>query len=349
MATAPHHLNARSARRVAVLLALLLVDTAPASPPASSVVAGEPRTALPLERSDRPAAPPQVLTIEYAAHNGRVREATVLLPAAYSPDTNVPIPLIISPHGRGANGASNAKFFGSLPTSGNFAVVSPDGMGRGTKGFSYGYEGQIDDLARMPQIVADALPWVRIDEKRIYALGSSMGGQETLLLVARHGRMLAGAAAMDSVTDLDRRYDQLLELRSTPSYAKRWGAPVGVCLQSSMRREVGSTPDTAPHLYAARSPLAQAQAIAASGVPLQIWWSSQDAIVIDQEHQSEALYDELRRLGTGAPLIAYSGRWAHSKEMRATALLPLALQDFGLLQDGSKAVPRSVKRVEIEA
>ncbi len=58
----------------------------------------------------------------------------------------------------------------------------------------------------MPDFATKALPWLRIDRSRIYALGSSMGGQETLLLVARHPDLLAGAAAMDSVTDLARRY-----------------------------------------------------------------------------------------------------------------------------------------------
>ena len=33
-----------------------------------------------------------------------------------------------------------------------------------------------------------------------------MGGQETLLLVARHPHLLAGAAAFDPATDMARRY-----------------------------------------------------------------------------------------------------------------------------------------------
>jgi pimeloyl-ACP methyl ester carboxylesterase len=190
---------------------------------------------------------------------------------------------------------------------------------------------------------------VRIDRERIYALGSSMGGQETLLLVARHPRLLAGAAAMDSVTDLSRRYEQVLDLPVDPETVRRWGAPMGELLQSSMRREVGGTPANAARRYAARSPLDEARRIARSGVALQIWWSWNDAIVFDQEHQSQALYRELRSLGTDAPLIAYSGRWAHSKEMRATALLALALQDFELLPQGFKAVPAGVRRVATDA
>jgi poly(3-hydroxybutyrate) depolymerase len=289
-----------------------------------------------------PAASPLVYTITYRAHDGDRREATVLLPAGYGPDTNPAIPLVISPHGRGANGRSNSKFWGKLPTIGQFAVVNPDGMGRRLKSFSYGYTGQIDDLARMPDIVAKALPWVRIDRSRIYALGSSMGGQETLLLVARHPRLLAGAAAMDSVTDLGLRYEQALEIPTSPAFVEHWGAPNSVCLRRAMVREVGGTPDAKPEAYAARSPLSQAQAIADSGVPLQIWWSRADKIVSHQNTQSGALYRQLRKLGTRAPLEAYIGSWAHSKEMRAAALLPVAVSGFGLLSGSLDRSPAGV-------
>jgi poly(3-hydroxybutyrate) depolymerase len=283
------------------------------------------------------AAKPLVYTIEYTAHDGARREATVLLPAGYSADADAPLPLVISPHGRGADGRSNSRFWGNLPTIGRFAVVNPDGMGRRLKRFSFGYGGQIDDLARMPDIVGEALPWVRIDRSRIYALGSSMGGQETLLLVARHPKLLAGAAAMDSVTDLALRYEQAREIPTSPAYVKRWGAPNSVCLRRSIAREVGGTPDSNSQAYAERSPLRQAQAIAASGVPLQIWWSRTDKIVTHQSTQSGALYRELRRIGTRAPLEAYVGSWAHSTEMRADALLSVAVSGFGLL-------PRRVDR-----
>ena len=64
---------------------------------------------------------------------------------------------MISAHGRGATGLSNSKFWGNLPAIGRFAVVNPDGMGRRLKRFSYGNVGQIDDLAKMPEFVSQAL------------------------------------------------------------------------------------------------------------------------------------------------------------------------------------------------
>src|SRR5712691_473107 len=149
-------------------------------------------------------------TVHYTAADGSRRGATVLLPARYGPGHDPAIPLVISPHGRGASGIANAKRWGDLPGRGGFAVVNPDGLGP----YSYGAPGQIDDLALMPELVTRALPWLRVDRRRLYAVGSSMGAQETLLLVARYPQLLAGAVAMDAVVDLARRYDEAPELRA---------------------------------------------------------------------------------------------------------------------------------------
>ena len=282
-------------------------------------------------------------TIHYAAHNGADRLAYIVLPAWYGPANNPPLPVVVSPHGRNANGLSNTRYFGDLPAVGRFAVISPDGMGRRLGLKSYAYKGQIDDLARMPELAADALPWLRLDLERVYALGSSMGGQETLMLVARHPELLAGAAAMDSVTDLTRRYSQLPDVPCDAKCLKRWGKPYGLVLQAAMREEVGGAPSESPRRYAARSAAAHAQTIASSRVPLQIWWSNEDLIVVDQKHQSLALFRELRQLNPCAPVSAYAGSWPHSKEMKSTELLPIALAEFHLLEADVKQLPPSVR------
>jgi hypothetical protein len=66
-------------------------------------------------------------------------------------------------------------------------------------------------------------------------------------------------------------------------------------------------------------------------VPLQLWWSTKDRIVLDQQHQSGKLFDELRRINPEATVSAYVGWWQHSAEMHAKKRLPLALSTFGLL------------------
>jgi pimeloyl-ACP methyl ester carboxylesterase len=298
---------------------------------------------VPLAQSTSSDDAVRVWTIHYRSHDGVDRLGYVLLPSWYGPADDPPIPVVISPHGRGASGLSNAGFWGNLPAVGGFGVINPDGMGRRLKRFSYGYSGQIDDLARMPSLAMKALPWLRIDRRRIYALGSSMGGQETLLLVARYPQLLAGAAALDSVTDLARRYRQLPTVPCNERCLRRWRGPYGYALQSSMRREVGGTPAEDREGYVARSPLAQARSIAFSGVQLQVWWSEMDRIVSDQRHQSEELVRRVRRLNPCAALADYVGTWAHSHEMRSTALLPIALVGFRLLAPGAGTLPDTVR------
>ena len=260
------------------------------------------------------------ILIPYTASNRQLRSAYVVLPRWYDPRKHPPIPLVISPHGRGISARTNLNFWGGLPAFGPFAVVDPEGQGRRLTRYSWGWQGQIDDLARMPDIVARALPWLRIDRSRVYAIGSSMGGQETLLLVARHPRVLAGAAALDSATDMVNRY------RNFPQIAG------GGRLQGLARVEIGGTPEQVPHAYAARSPVTFARQIAFSEVPLQIWWSLHDRIVINQNDESGRLYREIKHHDPKAPVTNYVGTWVHSREMHPLTRLPIVLVRFELIE-----------------
>lgn len=266
-------------------------------------------------------------TIHYRAANGQRRAAYVLLPAGYGPRHHPPIPLVISPHGRGLDGRKNARLWGALPARGGFAVVNPDGLSR----YSWGSTGQIHDLAKMPEILHLTLPWLRIDPHRIYAFGGSMGGQETLLLLARAPHLLAGAAAFDSVTDFARQYRAFPELGCNRSCRKTWSGPIGRSLQHMARRQIGGTPKTASYAFRLRSPITYVRKIAFSCVPLQLWWSVADKVVLDQQRQSGTFFWELRRLNRTAPVQAFVGNWIHSSEMTAKTELPVALHAFGLL------------------
>lgn len=273
----------------------------------------------------------RVARIHYVAHNGRRTAAYVALPGWYSPAVDPPLPLIISPHGRGLDGLANTRLWGRLPADGGFAVVSPDGQGRRLSRYSWGAAGQIDDLARMPEILRRALPWLRIDRSRVFAFGGSMGGQETLLLVARYPRVLAGAAAFDAVTDLALQYRALPSLPCNRRCRRQWGMPLGAFVQRLARLEIGGSPQRVPTTYALRSPMTYARRIAFSCVPLQLWWSVSDRIVRDQLQQSGRLYWELRRLNPNAPVHAFAGFWIHTSVMHWRTKLPLALGAFGLL------------------
>jgi dipeptidyl aminopeptidase/acylaminoacyl peptidase len=276
---------------------------------AASFLAAAPRAA------EHPATGVKRIVIDYRAHDGRTSHAVVLLPSWYSPEKNPPLPLVISPHGRGLWGASNADLWGDLPTAGGFAVVNPDGAGAHLSGrFTWGAPGQVDDLARMPQILRHALPWLRIDMHRLFALGGSMGGQETLLLIGRHPHLLAGAVAVDPAVDFGRRYHDF--------HADQ---------RRLARREVGGTPSSVPRLYAARTVFTYTRRIAQSGVPLQIWWSKADEIIVDSRLHSGLLIRRLRATNPEIQLNVHTGTWRHTHPLRWNRQLPLMLAALGLI------------------
>src|SRR5262245_58252572 len=158
------------------------------------------------------------------------RPAIVLVPARFGPQNPPPpLPVVISPHNRKVRAFGHAKLRGHLPGVAGFVVIWPGGMGRRLPLHSWGNGGQISDLARMPGIAKAGLPWIRFDMKRVYALGGSMGGQETLLLLGQYPQVLAGAMAMDSVTNFHRRYGDFglaPKTRGVRSEARRVGEEV---------------------------------------------------------------------------------------------------------------------------
>ena len=146
-----------------------------------------------------------------------------------------------------------------------------------------------------------------------------MGGQETLLLVGQHSRMLAGAVAFDSVTDLSRRYGDFARI------------PRGRSLQALARIEVGGTPRTNPEGYVLRSPMHWVREVADSGLPLQLWWSDSDEIVVDQRNQSGKFFNELQRLSPRGTVEKVTGSWSHTAESYARLQLPAAARWLGLV------------------
>jgi pimeloyl-ACP methyl ester carboxylesterase len=207
-----------------------------------------------------------------------------------------------------------------MPALGRFAVVNPEGQGTSRlELFSWGSPGQIDDLSRMPTIVKRALPWLRIAPHRIYAIGGSMGGQETLLLLAERPHLLAGAISFDAPTNMTARYYAFRKL------------PYGLALQKLARLEFGGVPRKHGENFADRSPIFYSRELAFAHVPLQIWWSTRDRTVVNQAHESGLLYRAIMRLNPKAQVTQFIGTWAHTAEMRATGRMPIALAQMGLL------------------
>ncbi len=259
-------------------------------------------------------------TVRYRAHNGLGRPAIVVVPAEYGPERPTPpLPLVISPHGRNIRAVTNAGWWRDLPGRGGFAVICPGGMGRRLPLHSWGWRGQIGDLSRMAEVVRRTLPWLRIDRRRVYAVGGSMGGQETLLLLGQHPQLLAGAVAFDSVTNFYLRYGEFARLRG------------GRAVQALARMEVGGTPRTNALGYTLRSPNHFIGQVAESGVPLQLWWSNADQI-IDQSRQSAQFHKGLMRLQPRGRVEKVTGSWGHTAEAYSNLELPAAVKWLGLVE-----------------
>lgn len=318
--------------------------------------------------------------IQYLAWDGRTaRQAVIVLPSGWGPSSRPrPAPLVISPHGRNNLGWSNAvTYWQDLPADGPFALVCPDGLGRAHDKatdpfdqppsnpslFTYGYPKHIADLARMPKIVQETLPWLTIDMERVYVLGSSMGGQETLLLGARYpnaldggtGR-LAGAAAFDSACDLASQCGYLTHRPPTAD-----SNPPAIA--ALMLEEVGSKPrslagfnqaavfynsklqaqmtvgqllaklPTKQALWDERSPLASTGPLASLPFPLRLYWSRKDTVVGNQATtQSGKLYQAIAAANPDANVEQVVGDWAHSVEFVKGGQLSQALRSFGLIR-----------------
>jgi hypothetical protein len=238
----------------------------------------------------------RLVRIGYRAHDGSWRKAIVLAPRRGAQG----LPLVIAPHGRGGDATHACAVWGDLPGYARVAVVCAEDPGRVTPHYAWGDPGTIRDLARLPSIVAQALPGL-VRAGDVYAVGDSMGGQEVLLLMAASPRLLRGAVAMDPTTDLALRYAQFAQM---PNGLRDW--------QPLMRLEVGGTPSQVPVAYAARSPIAHVRAIASSGVPLEVWWSVRDrAVPTIPGTQAQGFITELAEARPRAIVCQRVGWWVH--------------------------------------
>jgi hypothetical protein len=171
-----------------------------------------------------------------------------------------------------------------------------------------------------------------------------MGGQETLLLIGRHPAMLAGAVAIDPVSNLATRYRPFAALRG------------GRMLQRLLRTEVGGTPAQVPQAYRARSPVTYARVIAESRTRLALWWSTRDATVRNQRTMQAGPFLRLLAayhpdVGTAQRIGSWPHGWPYQRALYEAAvfLRLLAPTDLppppGVVVQAPTAAPRAIAGV----
>ena len=262
-----------------------------------------------------------VLQYQYSANGNHSRQGMLYLPTSVvqehqsNPTAQTAAkPLVIYLHGRGLDTSSGPGFYstnGYWPAKpapdklGSPAdiekmqaavnkygavVVDPQGQGRVLGDPSYGWSGQIDDLAKLTSTIQGILPWLNIDPSRVYIMGASMGGQEGLMLAAQHSGQFAGVYVNDPVTDLAAQHDHLLNYDES-------------VVKTAMVPEVGGPPSTNKSAYDARSPLPLARASNLSTMPIRLDIDTQDEVV--QMSQKTDFYNAVKAGSNTAPIFKY--------------------------------------------
>jgi dienelactone hydrolase len=300
--------------------------------------------------------------LRYLGWNGTPVFAYVVLPVAWRQHPpRRPVPLVISPHGRNNLAVANIPYWYDLPARWEFVLVCPDGVSRYHTGddqghtglYTYGAPGHMKDLARMPQIVQDVLHArdvsVNVDPARIYVVGSSMGGEEALLLAgltAPDGRLnrlgpagewrLAGAAAFDSTCDLAAQCRNLtgrptgsdaiktairmlheVGVKPPPKYLSGFNldARFGTTRVRDVVASLPSDPHPGvdlPNRWAQRSPTAYAAKLRDARFPIHLLYSSADTVVLRQKQdQTGKLFESIR---SNPRVKCTVGTWFHSCE-----------------------------------
>jgi pimeloyl-ACP methyl ester carboxylesterase len=239
------------------------------------------------------------------------------------------LPVIVAVHARSGGGADACEPWLAVRRLPPVVIACPDGQGRVEGRFSWGAPGQVADLVRLPGVVAADLRGV-VDPAAAFITGFSMGGQETLLAVARAPGRFRAAVAIDPSIDLRERYREFVRTHDV------WAL-------DHMRREIGD-PRTAAAAYAVRSPLDAAAALARSSTRLAIWWSCRDQEI---RHAASAqdgpLLDRLAAARPRRPIADGIGTWPHGEPYFGH--LDAVLAFFELTPPLARPFPADVVRV----
>lgn len=258
--------------------------------------------------------------VQIAPDPSRRQEIVFISPAdgreqrvdVYAPPTaaDQPLPLVVGLHGAGWT-ASQDYHWGlpglkvgyhrgwyGLAARYGVIIATLHGHHRREELMSFASPEQIADIVCLPDLVAGT--GFRVDRRRQYVCGLSMGGQEALVAAGRHPEMFAAAVAFNPVVDLGLLQRDMVEV---DQIRRSDAAP-------RIAHEVGGLPDEVPAAYAERCPLSYVDGLA--HVPTMLYWSDRDLIVPRQAtHHSYRLYRMVKALSVNNPICEYNHTFSH--------------------------------------
>ena len=217
----------------------------------------------------------RIWKIPYRAHDGQRRKAYVVLPAWYGRSSTSAIPLVISPHGRGVSARTNARALGRAARARHVRGDQPRGRRAGSSALLVGLRRPDRRPGADAAIARRTLPWLQIDTQRDLRdrrqhgrPGDAAAARAASRACWRVRRPSTPSRTSPASTATSRACRATRRARS--SATARSAARLQIARARRARRHARTR---APCAYAVRSPVTYVRSIAASCVPLQLWWS----------------------------------------------------------------------------
>lgn len=267
---------------------------------------------LPPDRSRR-----QTITFPSPA-DGSTRRMDVYSPAESADD---PLPVVVAPHPitwtaaqdyhGGLPGLQRGYHWGWWGLADRYRVIiaMPHGHHRRVELCSLASPEQIEDLAGVVSVLR--AHGYAPDERKVYACGLSMGGQEALVAAGRYPEAFTAVVAFNPIVDLAAWQQDLA--RSPVPEIREYGTARKIV------EEVGGLPEEVPHAYAERSVTPLVEGL--SRVPALLFWSDLDLIVPRQAtHHAYAVYQAAKKRSVTVPIAEYEHTASHGYSLTEASM-----------------------------
>ena len=285
---------------------------------------------------------PQILSRKETIEFNSPADGCLVKADIYSPQerANQPLPLLLAPHPITWTAAEDYQggleglmrkyhrgYYG-LADKHQVIIAMPHGHHHKEELCSVAGPEQIADMHALIDGLAGH--GYKVDHRRVYVCGLSMGGHEALVLAGKHPERITAVVAFNPIVDLAAWHDDLAnsevpEIREYDTAAR-------------IANEVGGRPSEVPDAYAQRNALTFAEGLAT--VPTLIFWSEQDLIVPRQlTHHTYLLYQRVKEINIHSPFAEYNHTRMHGP-LTFDQADPLAAARMVRLRPGPPVAPR---------